>query len=433
MTGFEKYIERVETVARGFGVKPGQEDRVFAEAALNGEVSRKFRTTVPLNRRRDHGIFFTNETLAKKITHRFLLDFNDNTLIVDPACGTGDLLIACANKLPVGETLRETLSIWSKHLSGFDIFPKFIRAAKARLILLAKLKTNRFDSNIKNIDKYFPLIRVQDFLKVSSGIERASHIILNPPYNKISAPDSYSWVNKKVSAASIFMDICVSKAPVDTKIRAILPDVLRAGSSYQKWREHIASSIKKSDISIYGQFDEWTDVDVFMLRFQKATYTKKRLNYKWGLSSEADNTLEHYFDVHVGPVVPYRDPKEGPRLAYLHAKTAVAWDEIKRMPEMRRFSGTAFTPPFVVVKRTSRPGDKRAIGTIVKGKRKVAIENHLLVLLPKKKTLGECRKILKILKSKATDEWLNKRIRCRHLTVESMKELPLGANFHGQG
>lgn len=426
MKEFKKYIDQVETFAQGIEINTVSERNIFVEAVLNGEVSRKFRTTVPLNSRREHGVFFTNETLAKKTTHKFLLDFDQKSLIVDPACGTGDLLIACANKLPTGETLRETLNIWSKHLSGFDIFPEFIRAAKARLILFAKLKTNRFDSNIKNIDKYFPLIRIQDFLKDSSGIERASHIILNPPYNKISAPDNYNWANKKVSGASIFMDICISKASANTKIRAILPDVLRTGSSYRKWREHIASSGKKMDLSIYGQFDEWTDVDVFVLRFQKAAYIKKQLKYLWGLSSEAANTLKHYFDVHVGSVVPHRDPQEGPRLAYLHAKTANAWSEIKRVPEMRKFSGTAFAPPFVVVRRTSRPGDKRAIGTIVRGMRKVAIENHLIVLLPKKKTLGECRKILKVLKSKDTDEWLNQRIRCRHLTIESMKELPYG-------
>lgn len=431
MTHFKSYVDQIEMIARGIEIDTVRARNVFAGAILNGEVSREFRATVPLSSRREHGAFFTSESLAKKVTRKFICDFGDDTLIVDPACGTGDLLLACANRMPVGKTLRRTLSTWSRHLSGFDIFPEFIKATKARLILLAKLKTNQLDSKIKNIDNYFPLIRVQDFLKDTSGVENASHIILNPPYNKISAPEGYSWANKKVSAASIFMDICISKAPVNTKIRAILPDVLRTGSSYRKWREHIASSVKNSDITIYGQFDEWTDVDVFVLRFQKATYTKRRLNYNWGLSSEADSTLDQYCDVHVGPVVPHRDPQEGPMLAYLHAKTAVAWSEIKRVPEMRRFSGTTFAPPFVVIKRTSRPGDQRAIGAIVTGKRRVAIENHLLVLLPKERTLEECRKILGTLKSNATDKWLNKRIRCRHLTVEAIKELPLGVEFYG--
>ncbi len=71
MREFTRYIERVEAIAQGFSVKPGQEDKVFAEAALNGEVSRQYRTTVPLNSRREHGVFFTNEHLGKQIAHKF--------------------------------------------------------------------------------------------------------------------------------------------------------------------------------------------------------------------------------------------------------------------------------------------------------------------------------------------------------------------------
>jgi hypothetical protein len=222
------------------------------------------------------------------------------------------------------------------------------------------------------------------------------------------------------------MDICITKAASNAKIRAILPDVLRTGSSYLKWREHIESLSKKMDVTIYGQFDEWTDIDVFTLRLKKAIYNKKPSNNKWTISTNGNNTLGSYFDVHIGLVVPHRDPKKGPKWAYIHAKTVEMWREMGRILESRKYNGTVFTPPFVVVRRTSRPGNERAIGTIIKGKRKVAIENHLVVLLPKKKTLGECRKLLKNLKSSNTDKWLNQRMRCRHLTVEAMKELPYG-------
>jgi hypothetical protein len=369
-------------------------------------------------------MFFTSEKLAHIATRKFILDVNQKTLIADPACGTGDLLLACANKLPLGTTLEETLLIWGDRLLGFDIFPDFIRASKARLILLARHKTKSLHSCIEKMDNYFPLIRVQDFLKDSSGIEKASHIILNPPYNKTSAPDECLWANKKISAASLFMDVCISKAASNAKIRAILPDVLRTGSSYLKWRKYIESLSKNMDVTIYGQFDEWTDIDVFTLRLQKAIYNKKPSSNKWIISTDGDNTLGSYFDVHVGSVVPHRDPKKGPKWAYIHAKTVGVWKEMRRISESRKYNGTVFIPPFVVVRRTSRPGDKRAIGTIIKGKRKVAIENHLVVLLPKKKTLGECRKLLKVLKSSNTDEWLNQRIRCRHLTVEAIKDVP---------
>jgi hypothetical protein len=428
MKEFKQFIEKIETTALS-EIKLASDLNLNIKPLLNGQVSSVFRSTVSLDNRRKHGMFFTSEKLAHIATRRFILDVNKKTLIADPACGTGDLLLACANKLPLGTTLEETLLIWGDHLLGFDILPDFIKASKARLILLARLKTKSFLSSIENINKYFPLIRVQNFLQDSSGIEKASHIILNPPYNKTSAPDECLWADKKISAASLFMDICISEAASNAKIRAILPDVLRTGSSYLKWREYIESLSKNMDMTIYGQFDKWTDIDVFTLRLQKVVYNKKPLSNKWTISTDGDKILGDYFDVHVGSVVPHRDLKKGPKWAYIHAKNVEMWREMERISENRKYNGTVFTPPFVVVRRTSRPGDERAIGTIIKGKRKVAIENHLVVLLPKKKTLGNCRKLLKVLKSSNTDEWLNQRIRCRHLTVEAMKELPYGDKY----
>ena len=309
---------------------------------------------------------------------------------------------------------------------GFDVFPDFIKATKVRLLLLAKMKTTLWNPAIVAVDNYFPLIRVQDFLEDTSGLEKASHIVINPPYSKIMAPDDCKWANKKISAASLFIERCISNANANAKIRAILPDVLRTGSSYLKWREQVGSSSRNVNISIYGQFDEWTDVDVFILRLQKLLRDKRILNSKWNTCLATESTLVNYFDVRVGPVVPHRDPEKGPLLAYLHARTATAWKELNHIFEKRKYAGTVFSPPFVVVRRTSRPGEKRAIGAIVKGKRKVAVENHLLVLLPKKKSIEECRKLLRTLKSQETDDWFNQRIRCRHLTVEAMKELPYG-------
>jgi hypothetical protein len=54
----------------------------------------------------------------------------------------------------------------------------------------------------------------------------------------------------------------------------------------------------------------------------------------------------------------------------------------------------------------------------------VAVENHLIVFLPKNNKLSECKRLLRVLKSRKTDQWLNNRIRCRHLTVRSLNELP---------
>jgi hypothetical protein len=93
--------------------------------------------------------------------------------------------------------------------------------------------------------------------------------------------------------------------------------------------------------------------------------------------------------------------------------------------EYRRFAGTTYQPPFVVVRRTSRRGDRhRAIGTIIAGHGPVAVENHLLILQPRDGSVRSCRRLLRVLRSPRTDEWFDQRLRCRHLTVAAMLELP---------
>ena len=176
---------------------------------------------------------------------------------------------------------------------------------------------------------------------------------------------------------------------------------------------------------MHGRFDKWTDVDVFILTLSK-TNSKKSVGRIWwkSIKKAHQGRIGDRFKVHVGAVVPHRDLQKGPCVAYVHARTLTPWREVKRIGERRKFNGTLFEPPFVAVRRTSRPGDKRAIASIVRGKRKVAVENHLIVLFPKRKTIGECRKLVQVLKSAETDRWLNKRIRCRHLTVQALQELP---------
>jgi hypothetical protein len=179
------------------------------------------------------------------------------------------------------------------------------------------------------------------------------------------------------------------------------------------------------EITTCGQFDDFADIHVFMIKAQKDTIPEKDKTIEWIPSKKHhEYYVGDFFEVHVGAVVPHRDRNKGLRASYVHAKALPPWEILGKIGENRRFSGTLFEPPFVLVRRTSRPGEKRAIATIVTGKRKVAVENHLIVLIPKLKTIDQCTKLLKVLKSHQTDRWLDKRIRCRHLTVGAVKDVP---------
>jgi hypothetical protein len=425
MPNFAQYVEQLEKLAtcqaKEFHLKSK-----FIKAALNGEAARQLRSSVSVEICRKNGMFFTGDNLSTQLTKRFLPGKNRNVVIADPACGSGNLLIACAKRLPIGDDLEETLHIWGEALVGYDICSEFIRAAKARLLILAKKRTNKESfSKPNNIDSYFPQIYVKDFIKDPSSIRQATHLVINPPYNKISRPRDYEHAQgESVSAASVFIDYCLKYSEKGTKLAAILPDVLRTGSFCERLRESIKQRTTYYETEVVGQFDKWTDVDVFILRAEIGKPVQAQIQDGWKKCKSSGNFIKDYFDVHVGPVVPHRDSFEGKKVAYIHAKSVPSWGTVKRINEFVPYSGKVFTPPFVVVRRTSRPGPQRAIATIITRNRPVAIENHLIILLPKNKELSTCIEVLRLLKTKKTDSWLNKNICCRHLTVSSIKEIP---------
>ena len=91
----------------------------------------------------------------------------------------------------------------------------------------------------------------------------------------------------------------------------------------------------------------------------------------------------------------------------------------------RRHQGKVYKPPFVAIRRTSRPGHPyRAAATVIAGKKSVAVENHLIVCEPKAKTMRMCKKLMAQLQTQAVNTFLDDRIRCRHLTVGAVSAIP---------
>lgn len=380
-----------------------------------------------LDARRADGVFFTGQALASRAARLLRGSLGADACIVDPACGAGDLLLACAPLLPAQPSLSLTIDAWSRQLQGVDIHAEFVRAARIRLALRAST--------------FFPSTRAspQDdgrFLGIAVGsgresralLSRATHIITNPPYGLTQASAETPWGTGRVTEAALFVDECILAASPGTHVVAILPDVLRSGSRYEKWRRAIATRAEILHCKPYGLFDTAADVDVFVLHLLAADIPRKA-RVRWLPSSPGAGVgrkLSAHFIVNVGPVVDYRDPHRGKYHPYACAKTTPAWREVSDLPRRRRFdSARLVQPPFVVVRRTSRPGDAyRATATIIRGTRAVAVDNHLLVLKPRDKTLATCRAALRLLRTPATSNWLNLRIRCRHLTVGALSELP---------
>jgi hypothetical protein len=293
------------------------------------------------------------------------------------------------------------------------------------LALLRGVSANGSDS--LDLRSVFPLIRVGDGLQPGPGYSRADWIIVNPPYGYMGAPKECSWASGSITAAGVFFEACLQNSTVGTRITAVLPDVLRSGTRYEKWRQLVAEQSIINRLQPYGLFDHRADIDVFILDVVKQPIGTRSRNNRWtDPNIKRGKTVGDLFAVHVGPVVPHRHRRVGTFAPYIHARAIPPWACVNLITEHRRFKGSLFTPPFVAIRRTSRPGDKhRATSTLITDTRPVAVENHLVVCCPRDGTIKSCRQLLRQLRRKQTSDWLNGRIRCRHLTVASVKELPL--------
>lgn len=397
--------------------------------ALDGEPGEALRESIDLDIRRSTGAFFSGSDLSNSLIDTFVKPLDENSLILDPACGAGDLLLACSRRLPIAGSLPETLEAWGRQLFGLDLYPEFIRAARARLALEAALR-GRWDASpgLVNSASWFPGIRVGNGLEIPNDMAEATHVALNPPFSLTQTPQGVEWSTGQVSAAAVFMDHILAACKNGTDIAAILPDVLRSGTRYAKWRDHISRQATVRRVSIWGIFDRWADVDVFLFAASIGSDGSGVSMAAWAgpKGTRAARTLMSVAKISVGSLVPHRHSNRGRWRPYLQAQGLARWGKVNvdSLPK-KRFNGTVFAPPFIAVRRTSRPDDSgRAVGTVIFGDRPVAVENHLIVVKPNDASLDSCEEVLTLLRSDATEQWLNHRIRCRHLTVRALQELP---------
>ena len=429
VSAFESYVSSVEdqaTAALG-SARVGRPALVPPDL-LDGQAGIALRETVPLKARRDSGAFFSGSALRATALAAWTDGAEPVPPILDPAVGAGDLLIEAARAFPIEQDLTQTLLKWGELLHGRDVEPTFVRLCRARLVLLAASRgaTTVSGPAQRPLSDVLPGIRVGDGLALLHNTPSAAHIVMNPPFTYRPAPESVTWGGGRTSLAAMFLAAGVEGARPGTRLTAILPDVIRTGSRYDRLRALVESRLRVSSIEPYGRFDAWTDIDVFILRGVVASGATDTSAVEWWHRPTAELVVGDKFDVHVGPVVPHRDPESGPTRPYLHARTIPLGGEFDvSSAGQRGFRKRLFSPPFVVVRRTSRPSDgSRGLGTMILGSQDVLVENHLIVLRPKHGSLDACREVMALLESTSAKQWLDERIRCRHLTVRALSEMP---------
>lgn len=389
------------------------------------DIDLVLRACLSIDEMRDAGSFFTGQKLASNVVDMLVTPITKESIVLDPNCGAGNLLIECSRKLAVQLFLSDTLKIWADVLWGFDIYHSFVESTKLRLIIEAMRRGAEKDCSLEEAMVFFKNIKVLDAMTVTDGcLENVTHLVMNPPFSIWPSPKKHYWKIGKLNAAAIVFDYYLRAVPEGTAISAVLPDVLRSGSRYKCFRD-FASQNFEGVCKIWGRFNSKTDVDVFVLSGIKRKDVSGAL--PWFSSPLQKNpVLGDFYDVRTGPLVAYRDPEVGNEYAYFHPKNSPVWATVSKPTEFRRFSGTVVKGPFVLIKRTSSPTDKyRASATLINLNCFMAIENHMVVVTPKSGLLSDCIQLLKHLKADETNAFLNERIRMRHLTVGVVREIPL--------
>lgn len=404
-------------------------------ASVDGEASEQLRRLVPLDYRRQVGAFFTPAPLKQRVSD-LLKSRGSSERYLDPTCGSGDLLLAASHALPIRESLKETLEEWTYRLHGWDINSEFVEAARHRLFIAALLRHGYQKQKrrpIADISAYFTNVVTKDGLEALKEQEAfVGHIVLNPPFHVVSSPLSRPWTTRPTSAAALFTHQAAHHLADGGYLTAVLPDVLRSGSRYSSWRTQVDKILRRCSLDTYGQFDEHADVDVFLLDAKVTRQNPFQTSSEWWDSGDATEvsfrSVNDFFSVRVGTVVDNRDPLDGPEYPFARARDLPSSGEISTPTRRRKFSRRVFEPPFVLVRRTSRPStsqnQSRLSGVLVTGDGPVAVDNHLIVASPRDGSLKSCRTLLEVLSSRSTSEWLDNRIRCRHLTVGAVREIP---------
>lgn len=414
MKKYKPFVDDLRTLIAAFLDKSDLQWKEKAISSINGLAGKELRTRVSLVDRRASGAFFTDSVLGLEVLSSYKLTFGERVRFYDPACGAGNLLISVKNQY---EKLLSQKQI-ALEVFGTDIHKEFVDASISRLAICDLVHDTLTRDYSRNII-------VANGLQQNYFYQNATHIVTNPPFNQVDSPADIKWASGKVSAAALFIDSIIKNVNTGTEIIAILPDVLRSGSRYKKWREYVSKNCEISNVKLLGQFDNYTDIDVFSVMLKKRSIILEEVNDDWSQSVVSLTKISDLFNVSVGSVVDNRDPHEGIERPYLISKGLEGWTELSNTERSRKYKGKAIEAPFVVIKRTSRHGDShRAIATLITIPEPVYVDNHLIVLKPKKGGIRTCKRLLKLLKNHATDNWIDEQIRCRHLTVKVVSQIP---------
>lgn len=196
---------------------------------------------------RSLGVVYTPKVLAdfvaKKVLRLFLSDQSGEgrlkaITILDPACGTGELLVSVLNELNSEMGFRSTDHGVS--MFGFDIDKSALNLADDRLdCLIAESKFKNCQAHFRNINSLFPIKRTSsqkgwESIKKECSAEYGFDIIIaNPPwganmsaYKARLSCDEFSVYQRQYDSSDLFLELAIKNLAIGGYLAFIVPDSL---------------------------------------------------------------------------------------------------------------------------------------------------------------------------------------------------------------
>ena len=196
------------------------------------------------------GQFFTPYPISLYMASLFDKIDGDVSLL-DPGCGSGSLTAAF-----VDESLRRKKSS-SININAFDIDPLIQPYIEETLLLcVEKLEKNNVLIKAKFSLDDFILNQAENSGLFVSGEKSYSHVIMNPPYKKITTTSSHRKALKRVGIETAnlyagFVALSISKLRAGGELVAIIPRSFCNGVYYQSFREYLLRETAIQHIHIF--------------------------------------------------------------------------------------------------------------------------------------------------------------------------------------
>lgn len=195
------------------------------------ELSVKYMTETDLAHRKAYGQYMTPPEVSSILFNQ--LTFTDGQTILDPAVGTGELLLAA-------QKLNPTLNLW-----GFDIDPNILKVANQNIPAATLTQQSIYDPLPTQYHNFF------DF------------IIGNPPYFEINTKqqnlDEFHTAGGRPNIYALFFEKYTPLLKVGGKLAYIVPPSMNAGAFFTNLRKYILKHYHIDFLQVVRQEDHFQD------------------------------------------------------------------------------------------------------------------------------------------------------------------------------